>query len=234
MNRRSTSTDHSPRGRCASGFTLLEIQIVLSVVAIIATIIIPNLVASRLATNEAAAIATLRTLVTAQAQLREASKVDTDADGTGEYGGFAELSGAKQGRMAAPLAPPVLSGGFRFLNFDGEVTRNGYLFKIFLPGPGGVGIGEPFGGFLDVSGVAGEFAETTWCCYAWPVNYDQSGHRTFFVNQGGDTLAAEDGAYSGRGNGPSPDAAFLAAGTITGALAVSAPGQDGNTWKSAK
>ena len=88
-----------------------------------------------------------------------------------------------------------------------------------------------------MSGVNADLAETTWCSYAWPVNYNQSGNRTFFVNQAGDVLQSEDDdpatAYSGTGTPPDFDAAFTTAGEITGATAVNAAGNDGNTWRQA-
>ena len=216
------------------GFTLIELMIVIAIIAIIAAIAIPNLLAARLAANETAAIATLRNIVSAQAQFQQSSKADTDNDGTGEYGGFLELSGAQAGRMAAVLIPPVLSGAFRVLNANREVTRSGYFFAMYLPGPAGPGEGvlEPAAAFA-AADIDPDLAETTWCCYAWPVNYNQSGNRTFFTNQAGDVVATEDSNYSGTGAGPAPDSAFQAAGAgvITGNVAVGGAGNDTNTWR---
>jgi hypothetical protein len=74
--------------------------------------------------------------------------------------------------------------------------------------------------------------ELYWCCYAWPVNYANSGTRTFFVNQDGDVFATEDPAYDGV-NGPKPGAAFAEGGLekIVGKTAGNATGQDGNFWR---
>src|SRR5688572_3468315 len=48
------------------GFSLLELLIVVAIILIIATIAIPSLLRSRQAANESAAVATLRTINTAQ------------------------------------------------------------------------------------------------------------------------------------------------------------------------
>ena len=66
----------------ATGFTLLELMIVIAIIAIIAAIAIPNLRDARRAANEAAAIAALRAIHSAQSIYREQ---DIDGNGTLDY-----------------------------------------------------------------------------------------------------------------------------------------------------
>jgi prepilin-type N-terminal cleavage/methylation domain-containing protein len=51
-----------------TGFTLIELMIVVAIIAIIAAIAIPNLLRSQMSANEASAIGSLRTIVTAETQ----------------------------------------------------------------------------------------------------------------------------------------------------------------------
>ena len=131
----------SHRVKAKNAFTLVELMIVIAIIAIIAAIAIPNLLAARLSANETAAIATLRNIISAQAQFQQSGKADTDDDGTGEYGGFIELSGQGAGRMTGILVPAVLSGAFKVLNANGEVSRSGYFFQVFLPDAAGAQLG---------------------------------------------------------------------------------------------
>ena len=223
-----------------SGFTLIELMIVVAIIAIIAAIAIPNLLSARLNANETAAIATLRNISSAQAQFQATSKADMDRDGTGGFGGFRELSGDLSVRnghaqAAGVLNPPVLSGAFRTPNGAGEVSRSGYFFQIFLPDVDGVGVCPDATATEDYSSnnINADIVETTWVCYAWPVNYGNSGNRTFMVNQTGDVVSTEDSGYSGTTNGPVPHAGFIdgADNYITGLTAVGTDGGDGFTWR---
>jgi prepilin-type N-terminal cleavage/methylation domain-containing protein len=231
------------------GFTLIELMIVVAIIAIIASIAIPNLLSARLSANETAAIATLRNLASAQAQAQASGAIDGDGDGSGEYGFFGELSGADFVRAFAAgaqvigtvkITPPVLSGAFGNVT-NSVVSRSGYMFKLWLPDAAGVGIAENVNGGAagTIASLAPDLCETTWCAYGWPINRGNSGNRAFMVNQQGDVLQTLNNTkqYSGLVTQPLADAAFAATGgvatKINQPLAVTDPnkaGLDGEVW----
>lgn len=212
------------------GFTLIELLLVITIIAIIASIAVPNLISAKTSTNESAAISTLRNLSSVQVAIQNRNFIDVDSDGQGEYGFFGELSGAVPARnvAGAKMLPPLLSAAFRNLN-AGNVLKGGYHYVLFLPNAAGAGLEETPANYANVDSVNAELA---WCAYAWPANVGTTGRRAFFVNQVGEILGTSNTVqnYSGTAAAPAHDAAFAVAGSIMGTYDLSAAATDGGLW----
>ncbi|MHC4730257.1 MAG: DUF2950 family protein, partial [Planctomycetota bacterium] len=207
------------------------------VIAVIVTIALPSLLSSRMSANESAAVATIRQILQSQVQFATRREADLNYNGTGEYGTFGEMSGNVAVRAASGgtkfLEPGVINPSFRAISPLGEMLRDGYYFRIYLPGPSGEGIIELPGGGAHPN-VDPARAEATWCVYAWPANYASTGRRSFFANQHGDVLFTDSATYSGPGAPIPPGAAFVKpgpGGNIDGRIAVNQQGRDDRTWR---
>ncbi|MBK8098880.1 MAG: DUF2950 family protein [Planctomycetes bacterium] len=226
--------------RRADGFTLIELLIVVAIIAIIASIAVPSLLRSRSSANEAAAIATLKSLVSTQAQIRTMAAIDANRNGAGEHGFFAEMAGSVAPRIdesgnvgTAPVVPLMMPAFGQLTN--GAVARAGYHFRMFLPAVGtGAPTGEAATGGAVGLNIDARLAETQWCAYAWPSSYGISGHRAFFINQGGDILATENSVqrYNGNATPVTGNAAFAngAPNAMGSATAANTVGNDGGRW----
>ena len=229
------------------GFTLIELMIVVAIIAIIASIAIPNLLSARLNANESAAISTCRNISSAQAQLHASGAIDCNANGQGEYGFFSEMSGQQGVRTGNPdnaggcsvsttrVSPPVLSTAFGGVNASGHCVRSGYVFRVSLPGTDKGFLNEVALGAYPA--VSPSQSEVMWCVYAWPATYGNSGKRSFFINQQGDVLSTNNlvRRYSGTGGTavvPAGTAAFRA-GTASMSSSIAsgaAADNDGGLW----
>lgn len=238
--------------RHKSGFTLIELMIVVAIIAIIVSIAVPKLMSARLAANEATALSTLRLLSTAQEQVRSRGAIDTDADGAGEFAYFGELTGAapmRKGIAGAPapgvigvddLSPAVLAAAFGTLDAQSLTTRSGYYFQVWLPGTpvGGLTPAIPelptIGGANPANFPDGDAAEVVWCGYAWPVDANGTGNRAFFVNQDGMLMqCANRGAspYSGKTKMPAFDEAYVTIGDMSSNVRTGlVGGHDATFW----
>jgi hypothetical protein len=178
--------------------------------SIVAAVAIPNLLSARLGANERAAVATLRALMSAQAQFQAMAFVDRDGDGLGEYGALAELMGAVPLPGGAVIDPPLFSPG-RGSFAGGCLEMNGYYYRVFLPGRNGEPIRERVEGGRD-GAIDPENAEIAFAIYAWPKEYGAGGFNTYLIDAEGEVLqAAPNGRatpYQGLNDEPEGDSAY--------------------------
>jgi hypothetical protein len=220
-----------------------------------------NLKRAKMSANETAAIATLRNLTSCQAQIECSGKIDCDNDGIGEYGTFLELTGSTPVRKGfrefkgserignsgasdfsqtgSRVKPAILSPVLAGVDENGVVRKNGYCYRIYLPdtaNPAGfvheTGPKEKVGLAGGTKEICVDLSETTWCAYAWPEKWGDSGKRAFFVCQSGDILKSsnEKAKWAGLDKPVPPETAFTGAG-ITGESAVGTLGRDGEVWE---
>jgi prepilin-type N-terminal cleavage/methylation domain-containing protein len=98
------------------GFSLIELLIVVAIILIIAAIAIPNLLRARIAANESSAVASIRTINTAQISYNSAYPTVGYA---ASLGALAGTSCTPPGSSGACLIDTTLAGG----------TKSGYSFS---------------------------------------------------------------------------------------------------------
>ncbi|HXM27024.1 MAG TPA: prepilin-type N-terminal cleavage/methylation domain-containing protein [Chthoniobacterales bacterium] len=127
------------------GFSLIELLIVVAIILIIAAIAIPNLIRSKMAANEASAVATLRTINTSEVVY--SSTYNTAAVfGTLPQLGSAGSAGASCTPTALQATPPTSDNSCLIdnaLEVANVTAKSGYLVKVVVAKSAYTGNNDP-------------------------------------------------------------------------------------------
>lgn len=168
----------------AHGFTLIELMIVVAIIAIIAAIAIPNMLRSRMAANESAAIASCKAYATAQETYR---RTDWNHDGILEYAQTLAGNNSLFETVAGAGDVQLVDQAFALAegNPGTAVPKAGYVFRVQR--------GEFKNGNFTNYIVKGHMT-MGFGLSAVPASYDSTGRNSFQVNQCGVIYQMDRGA----------------------------------------
>ena len=152
------------RNNKQKGFSLIELLIVVAIILIIAAIAIPNLLRSKMAANEASAVASLRTYNTSIVAYQTTYGTDPTTD-------FSQLGPTAGGALPTAAAADLVDN---LLGVKAP-TKSGYAFT-YVPGA------------ADANGIV-----STYTINADPTVANSTGQRTFFTDQSGVIRQRTDG-----------------------------------------
>ena len=173
------------------GFTLIELMIVVAIIAIIAAIAIPNLLRSRMAANESAAIAACKTFAEAEDIYR---RTDWDGDGILEYAQAIKGANSLYEKAAGTGDLTLVDASFASAEGDPNTgqPKAGYVFRV-LTGQGGTAPGGPKTYIVAGTGAQANSMTLGYACSAVPASWDGTGRNVFQINNTGTVYQKDTG-----------------------------------------